>query len=172
MAKQKRDISSRFGSDRGFILTVPANYDHDHFLDTFIKQVSGKETVYVFDERMNDKYFHDPSHHLYPGRRYSVEMIPVLGMTSTETCVEFLQKEGCLFVGAHGLVLLYMMESRRIGRGRHVVALDHPEHLARVDQGTPLVPVLSNDKQIFLFDLIRADASWTPVHDLLCFREV
>ena len=159
----------RFGPAIEFPLTVPAGYRHANALDGFRASVAKKETVFCFDDRMSDECFPNASHELMPGRTYRVMIYPIIRASSTEECMEFLRAQDVLFVGPRGLTLLYQLESRRITRGRHVVSFDEEDMLFSDERMHTKVPVLSNDNQVFLFDLVHQGAVWTPVHSLLCF---
>lgn len=164
-------VLPRFGSPRQFRFTVPPHYSHAGQLDTFLSMIANKETAFCFDERMSSDHFNNVTHPLIPGKRYLVELIPILRSVSTEACMDHLENESALLVGAQGLSVLYQLESRQVKKGRHVLSLDSPDRLWRDEKGTARVPVMSNDQQIYLFDLSFWYATWTPSFELLCFKD-
>lgn len=117
----------RFVKESEFELTVPNNYKHDTFLEEFMEKhknelgligggswhvSNGDFYGFILKELSYSDCNKDVSIKLLPGQKFNVKVFRIKNTelqdcVSTKECLDFLQLQGAIMVGAHGLSLVY-----------------------------------------------------------------
>lgn len=128
-----------------FKLTVPRWYDHNNFIDFFVKKVSNLSGTVCIDKNLNSKNFNEVSYKLQPGEKCDVEISPVLAKISNEEVLKDLlkPKSKSLLVGAHGLLLAGLLKKEKFPLVRQgVSSLDRENNLWKDFSGIYKLPYI------------------------------
>jgi hypothetical protein len=170
-----RDL--RFGNPTKCIFTVPVDYDHNTWLDTFAEQTKAMSTPPYFDEELTSANFAKATNQFVPGKTYEALFFPVLVMsTPHQYCVEFLLRQGIMLGNAHGLTLLCANMPEAFPAVKYTVSLDEENSLWKDPNGYHRVPGVYRDgnRCFSRFELELFEIKHESCSDIciLGFREV
>lgn len=99
-------------------ISAPCNYDHENYLDNFQMYNRG-DFHYGYHDKLTDSNFSNPSRIILPGDTFHVIAFSQEIFTEYATMQEsldFLKKQGSVFVGAQGAGLLWLQKRRMFPR--------------------------------------------------------
>lgn len=155
------------------VVTVPEDYDHATALATFGKQ-NGKKLAY-YNPAITDQNFSDPTRILKPGDKLRVCAFKqtVNGTTTSEERMNFLRRQGAIFVGAQGASLVFDQKRDQLPKGLWYASFDEKDRLwtdADGCHGVPCVYAFSHGD--FDFGLGYFEDVWYDSDSFLCFRDL
>jgi hypothetical protein len=164
--------SKSFGpAIKEFILTVPEDYIHHRQLEQFFER--NDSHFHFHHPGITDQNFANVTNCLTPGRTYKVKIFPVYGVVSSEECIDFLQFQNAILVGAQGLSVLWEVARNEIPRSKRLVSFDERISLWQDDEDMHWLPEIQrmfNGK--WEFDLGSFQFPCTAQYRLLCFCEL
>lgn len=89
-----------------FKVKVPFNYDARIQTNRFVQIAKAVSYDWDLDGRLTSEHFASLQH-LKPSKTYSVSFISITGIATYEMCVEFLETNGAVLVGAEGLIIFH-----------------------------------------------------------------
>lgn len=157
-----------------WVIEVPADYDHGTRLGSFIKK--NRQGFYYVNDAITDQNFsRTATTQLTPGRKIRVTVYKqtVSGSTTSSERMDFLrQQPGNVFLGAHGITLVWD-KREELPRGKWYCSFDEKNALWQDAGGRPWVPSLDCDSDgDFKFRLGAFEADWDDGHCLLGFSDV
>ncbi len=150
-------------------ITVPTSYDHDSQIDKFAQKAEQFPANLNYScslEYANGDFINE-NHRLIPGKTYNVKFFQILGKVTSRECIEFLEKQNAIFVGAHGLALMYDVCCHEIPYEKLTVSFDEKNSLLGDSQHK--VPDMFRFNDFYKF---QAHPFWNDLTDnscLLCF---
>jgi hypothetical protein len=126
------------------IITVPSDYEHYCALDSFRKR--NPEMFKCFDERLTDANFQNPSYVLHAGDKLWVRVYRQVGLhatTTTKERMEFLEREGAIYTGAQGAMIVFEQKRDLLPKGYWYSSMDVRERLFIEEHEHVYMPELS-----------------------------
>lgn len=175
--KPKNMNDQKFGpAIRNFSLTIPKDYNHDTYIDTFTKKTKNLNRIYRYNDDFTSKNFSNASNRLIPRLTYGIKLFPVVSTATTQDCINFLREQkNLIWAGAHGLTLVEELKFLEFPWRIWVVSFDKRKFLPKFSDGTSGVPAVHHklwgDRGFGIFDF---DSEWShikypEVMCLLCF---
>ncbi|MCX6788962.1 MAG: hypothetical protein NTZ36_03755 [Candidatus Jorgensenbacteria bacterium] len=141
-------------------ITVPTSWNHGTVISEFSKEF--RSQAFKVDKDVTDSLISTQG--FVPGRQYRMRLFSH-NSASMASCLEFLESQGALLVGAHGLVAAAMLKPYElvIKTGKEVFSLAELKVLPVYEDGTPMVPIMTRG----FFGLVPIDAI-SSEHLMLC----
>lgn len=159
---------NRFSLLKEFAIEVPADYEHGTQLAQFARQ-HRSEFAYYNEALAKDENFIRASHSLVAGKIYQARIFQIMRPVSSGDCLQFLQPQHALLVGAQGLSLTYHLAKKQFPVGKWIIFLDEENNCWRNSSGCAGVPYLSLDLgEDQRFSLVNFDGDWNDDFCLLC----
>jgi hypothetical protein len=135
-------VDQHFGlAVKDFEFTVPADYVHDTWLDTFADETRKLVTTYYFNEDLNSKNFTKATtNKLEPGKTYRCRVFPIIQDVTSYDCLSFLEKQRATLVGWQGITLLKLEKMTEFPVSKRTVSFDKKESLWSSVNGSYKVP--------------------------------
>ncbi len=154
---------------------VPGDYDANSHIDGFVEWASKKN--YPCNRYITNQNFTNVTDRLEPNSDYIVNFIPIIREVQGKECIEIMKRSNFLFVGAHGLVMLFDEKSEKLPKARTLISLDHEQALGVNEFSQSSVPSLvvkhqygDRRKNIGCFNLIPFNGWFPSHHTLVCFE--
>lgn len=174
MNKIKTPVDQYFGSSiKDFEFTVPADYKHDTQIDTFAEKTKKNTSTTHFSDFLNSVNFEKVTNRLEPGKAYCVQVFPIRGNVQSQSCLDFLKKQGAILVGGQGLTLLQAQKGNELPVEKFIVSFDEKNALCEDEAGLHRLPSVYR----YLDDRWKFDCSavfesiWGDESCLLCISE-
>jgi hypothetical protein len=164
-------IDQRFGAAlTEFDLTVPADYNHDTFIDDQKKKLKKLKNTYYYNDDLNSKNYAKATNKLMPGKTYRVKIFPILEGVTSEDCMTFLKKQRAILVGGQGVLLANDLKGDEFPVGKWTVSFDEKEALWKDSGGRHRVPGVGRySGGGWGFRLGFFEGDWDGGRCLLCF---
>ncbi len=169
------DLEDKFSvlADLG-IITVPDDYVHETWLDTYRKYNQNK--FHCYNTEITDKNFPNPTRVLSPGDRLRVQVFQQVasGTTTSEERLIFLYIQKAIHTGAQGVSLVFDQKRDQLPEGiSDLLSFDEKDRLWANYYGHHMIPcVLCYPDSNFWFTLTRFDSVLGDKDAFLCFTEV
>jgi hypothetical protein len=156
-----------------FTITVPADYNHDTWIDEFADKTKGLETTHYYNEALISENFTNATTRLEPGKMYRVRIFPLLTTVTSEDCMKFLRQQRAIFVGTHGLMLVQDLIHNGIPIEKWPVSFDKKDALWTDQDNNLRVAFMRHYKDHgWRFSLGCYDDDLISNFCLLCFSDI
>ncbi len=169
-------MNTKFGPDilngKG-TFTVPADYNHDKWLDEFAEKARNLKKRYYYNAGLTSKNFLKATNKLVPGKTYGIKLFSILEKVKSEECLSFLKSANAIFFGAHGITALQVNQPDVFSPGRCIYSFDEKEALSCFDGRSYLVP--SINRRLgggWEFCLSNFENTWLSGEIIICFYEL
>lgn len=119
---------------------IPDDYNYETFLFEWVikakTQIRGVMFPYYPEDFLNNKH-RESTDVLKPGKEYNVSTLRLKEGTCHEDCAYILKKKKGLFVGIHGLMLLYSKNSRLFPIEEKVLCIGNKESIGELYPKNP-----------------------------------
>lgn len=170
MRRKLVDCFDRLGA---FDVEVPVDYNHDEQLKEFFWSTKGKSVKFRLDQdKLTDKNFSNVTHHLVPGKTYTVKIFVIKEDVTSEECLILLRSQKAVLVGVQGLVFLWKNYSSKLPTEKNMVSLDDKHGLWEDRHDRYRVPYLSLEIDGgWMLHLGKFDDGLSRIDCLVCFCE-
>lgn len=163
------EFGNKFKEIRSVKFTVPSDYDHDHQIEKFMKNMGWWTPTTTF---WTDQTFSSTTDELIPGRSYTVKVYdverPFGGQVYFQDCINFMGKNKALFVSFQGLSLLFMVNPSALENGmdfEQYMSLDPNLPKASGISGGRSIPRIYRSQGSWNIDIENSNyAYWTSAH--------
>lgn len=156
-----------------FDLLVPKGYIAQAHLGSFRKK--HRKDFYNYNSSLTDEIFGQTAARLIRGRKLRVKMYEVLETLSSKDCLNFLESQKALLVGAHGLSLVYEYAEVSLPNKCWSIsyAAEEPMWEDSEKDKRSRIPRLHTDRDVgYSFELAYFERPIGNDCCLLCFNEV
>ncbi|MBI4709449.1 MAG: hypothetical protein HY764_04585 [Candidatus Portnoybacteria bacterium] len=154
-----------------FIFRVPNRYEHETQLASFYEENQGKFVFY--DGRITDTNYARVTQKFVRGKNYEVKIYgirPAVVVLSSD-CLDFMESQGAILVGAQGISLIWEQMRKKIPTGKRIISFDKKE--ASYNNMLPTVyhysPPRSDE---WNFDLAHFQCRWNSDNCFFCVSEM
>lgn len=114
-----------------FTFTVPTHYRHNKQLETFSQKTKELNSTIYFSNNLNDTNFRNVTHQLMVNKTYVVNLFEINDKVSSYDCLNFLESQNALLVGAQGLSLIHEIHHNKFCKGISILSFDRQPKLMK-----------------------------------------
>lgn len=164
---------SSFGpASKTWSFTVPMDYDHKTWIDTFVSREKKIESEIFIHDSFVSKSFSKERDVFKKGKSYTVKFFPMTSKASGKDCVDFLKKKHAILVGAHGLTLMYYLTKDSMPMVySEIISFDSKKRLWQVGGEYAVPTVYTHDFHSWKFNFTYLDWQFYPTKVLVAFFE-
>lgn len=149
--------------------TVVTRRAQDTYLGQFRELHSGDGVS--FDDNFLDENFLNPSCSPKVGNRLHVSIFQGTKTKTSAQCMDFLRAQGAVFLGAHGIALVFDYVRDQLPKDMWCTSFDEPDRLWKNTGGYHKVPhVHAYSEGGFHFGLGTLELTWSNKTVFFCFR--
>lgn len=119
--------TDKFFFMKEFALTIPADYNHSHRLDTFKR--AHQKKFYYYNENITDKNFQKVSHQIVPGKTYKVKVFGSKNSVTSNECLAVYLANKAYLTGAQGASAVYEYAKDQLIKGKWNLSFDEKDNL-------------------------------------------
>ncbi|MBK5215663.1 MAG: hypothetical protein JJE53_02565 [Candidatus Pacebacteria bacterium] len=155
-----------------FQIKIPNDYNDTKYINQFSEKIKEVDNVKYINDNISSENFKHNNGILIPGKTYQVKLFPIVKNCTSDDCLEFLKKEKVIFVGMHGIALVYTLRKEMLPIDRYILSFDKMEVSDNTDYSDVIPRIRGFADGDWMFYLCHCATIWSDkMNYIMAFYE-